>query len=61
MFSAKSVLVETDSSKSVSEVEVRFVASNFSGQASITDAMLQGGTTSTNWTGHPSEHRWSNE
>ncbi|MED3647778.1 hypothetical protein P4475_13395 [Halalkalibacterium halodurans] len=50
--------VNINRSKEVAEVEVRLVAERFRGQTNITDVMLQGGSISTSWVGHPSEQRW---
>lgn len=49
-----------DPYKGVAAIEVEFVVDNCrKGTVNVTDVMLQGGTISTIWTGHPSEVRWS--
>lgn len=45
-------------SKGLKEITVKVVAKNIRGTVNVTDLMLQGGRTSTNWEGHLSEKRW---
>lgn len=44
--------------KKVVKIKVKLIADKFSGTVFITDLMLQGGTLSTEWSGHPSEIKW---
>lgn len=46
-------------SKRVSKIKFRVKANYFNGELKITDIMLQGGSSSSSWNGHPSEVRWS--
>lgn len=61
MFKLVNKMLEVpDASRGVSAIEVEFVMENCeAGSVNVTDIMLQGGTISTVWTGHPSEMRWS--
>lgn len=54
-------LIEIDSSKTVSEIEISLEINDCTGTAKITDVMLQGGSIATEWTGHPSELRWQHD
>ncbi len=57
-----SKIVRTISPKStykVRTIKLRVIAKDIYGSMTITDIMLQGGTSYTNWIGHPSEIRWS--
>jgi hypothetical protein len=50
-----------DSGKRVESITVRLVVknpANDGGEVGITDLMLQSGSISTVWSGHPSELRW---
>ena len=49
---------ESDS-KTIARINLKVKASNFQGTLKITDIMLQTGSNSTLWNGHPSEVRWS--
>ena len=57
----KRKVVETDSSKRVTEITVSLVLKDSTGKLNISDLMLQGGRISTSWNGHASEIRWDNE
>lgn len=48
-----------DNSKRVTEITVKLVADNFTGEMGITDIMLQRGKISTEWSAHPSEIAWT--
>lgn len=48
-----------DGSKRVAEIQVKLVSSASSGTVGITDVMLQRGAISTEWSGHPSEIKWT--
>lgn len=50
---------EADSSKKIAEIQVKLVCKAQSGQVGITDLMLQRGKISTEWSGHPSEIKWT--
>lgn len=54
-------LIDIDTSKKVSEIEVSLEVTNCTGTVQITDVMLQGGRNPTIWTGHPSELRWAHD
>ncbi|MDI6840428.1 MAG: hypothetical protein QMD71_06255 [bacterium] len=58
MFRRKAQVVTPDWGKRIVSVKIRLVGKNFSGTLYITDLMFQGGTISTEWTGHPSEIKW---
>ena len=49
-----------DASKgTVSEIKVTLLVEDVDGQVNFTDVMLQGGTITTKWSGHPSEIKWT--
>lgn len=54
-------LIEVDTSKTVSEIEISLEINDCTGNAQITDILLQGGSIATEWTGHPSELRWGHD
>lgn len=60
-FDLKNQSLQPDNSyRGVAAIEVELVMDNCtSGSVNVTDIMLQGGTISTIWAGHPSEVRWS--
>jgi hypothetical protein len=61
MFDLKNQSLQpANSYRGVAAIEVDIVVENCnSGIVNVTDIMLQGGTISTIWTGHPAEIRWS--
>lgn len=49
-----------DASKgTVSEIKVTLLVEDVDGEVNFTDVMLQGGTITTKWSGHPSEIKWT--
>lgn len=49
----------SDSSKRVTEIKIKLVVKDATGEVGVTDVMLQRGTISTEWAAHPSEIKWT--
>ena len=58
-FSLFNTKFASDSNKRVTEINVKFVVKDATGDVGITDVMLQRGTISTEWSAHPSEIKWT--
>jgi hypothetical protein len=59
MFSSTERVIETDSGKRVVELTIRLLIKDATGTVRVTDIMLQSGSISTLWDGHPSETKWT--
>lgn len=60
-FRLQSDRIQTHSFRQIEEMEISLEARNCTGEIWMTDIMLQAGSISTMWQGHPSEVRWSDE
>lgn len=59
MFQEYAEVINANGNGKVTEIKIALVIEDAEGGVNITDLMLQGGTISTVWCGHPSEIRWT--
>lgn len=58
-FSLQNKAFSADSGKRVTEIKVKLVMKDCTGEAGVTDIMLQRGSISTEWSAHPAEIKWT--
>jgi len=58
MYTQLNEMIDTNKGRAV-EITVKLLIENTEGDFNVTDIMLQGGSISTKWAGHPSEIRWT--